>query len=266
MKQYEAEESSFNVMIVMTDGQDSSYNTQALEELRKVCLEKGVILYTIGMGDVSTKYLENLADSGMGSFVYCNNSTQLADLYSFIHNQVDNNYVLSYRVTDTETLEKRVFTISTESEEYYAVRAYSVDSWKAEKENSRDNTENTEESKKTEILEDANELQKLQEEKLNQTYVTKLGISTIIKSKMSIPIIQTFSVLGFGFNEADSISISLRGQRIYAGLKYSINTPTELVVELPKNIEYGTYEVLVNVDGMTYVLKSLTIKKPASKT
>ncbi len=242
--EYDNEENSFNVMIVMTDGQDWSYSSvEALNTLREKCLEKNVILYTIGLGSVSAEYLKNIADSGMGSFVYSSDSIQLEELYSFIHNQLDNNYVLTYTAEDTSKQKNRVLTISDKSEGYSASREYSL--------------AYTDETKiAAEIF----------VENPKEVYVTKLGTSIIIKGvEDNSKTIYEFTILGKGFSRAESISVSVNGKRDYVGLDIKAENDQKLTVSLPYDVDYGTYDVLVNVDGTSYTLRELSIIKATDR-
>ncbi len=249
MNQYDETENAFNVMIVMTDGQDSSYYYESdLEELRKMCQDKNVVLYTLGLGSVNAEYLKNVADYGMGSFIYANNSTQLEDLYSFIHNQLANNYILKYRAVDKTTLKNREFTIKSAAEEFYVTREYSIAG--LEKIEDRNDTETgTESSKEYSLIS-----------------VKKLGVSTIIGSQKEGTGKLEFTIFGSGFDKASNISVSLCGNRKYAGLEYRVEDSSTLSVVLPDNVEYDTYEVIVVIDGLTYHLKYLTLLKTSEKT
>lgn len=258
MQQYEQGE-SFKVMIVMTDGQDSSYYGAQFEELRNACLEKNVILYTIGLGSVSADYLKKMADSGMGSFVYCNNSVQLEELYSFIHNQMENNYVLTYRAVDTNTLENRVLTVSSTSEGYSAAREYSIEH--VPQKDVQEPEDGRPETDEKEAVTDETEIGTNP-----AVYVQKLGISKIVKGSNFTALEQDFTILGSGFETVGNITVSLKGQRLYAGLEVAVSSDSMLRVVLPQNVECDTYTVLVNADGVTYTLQGLTVTRQTDKT
>lgn len=241
-QEYDPDKNSLNVMIVMTDGQDSSYNRGRLKELREICLEKNVVLYTIGLGDVSAEYLKSIADSGMGSFVYSSNSAQLEELYSFIHNQLDNNYLLTYTAKDITTSRDRLLTVTSKIDGFSASREYSLvtgDDDKASEDAFVDNP--------------------------NEVMVTKLGVSTIIKGKTSAQEAYHFTILGKGFSKVNEVSVSLKGDRQYSGLTVNVDNDQRMSVQLPADVEYGSYDVLVNVDGTAYTLSKLSIIKAGNK-
>lgn len=228
-------ENTFNVIIVMTDGQDSSFATDAaLNELRQRCIENNVVLYTIGLGDVSTSYLQNIADSGMGSFIYSSNSVQLEELYSFIHNQLDNNYLITYKAKDTTTSKDRLLTIANKAEGYTGKRYYSLDYSESDEDN--------EDSDKG----------------LNGINVSRLGISTVIKGASSDA---QFTVLGSGFDKAKSISVSISGNKLYSNLDCVVTNDKKLTITIPSTAAYDTYEVSVTIDGNTVKLPGLSILK-----
>ena len=224
---------SFNAIIVMTDGQDSSYDSAAaLNELRQRCIENNVVMYTIGLGDVSTSYLQSIADSGMGSFIYSSSSVQLEDLYSFIHNQLDNNYLITYKAADTTTSSDRLLTITNKADGYMGKRYYSLDY--SDSDNNDDNTENN----------------------LNGIIVSRLGIPTVIKGADREA---SFTILGSGFDKAKNISVSLSGGKMYSNLDCVITNDKKLTVTVPAATAYDTYEVTINIDGNTCKLSGLFI-------
>ena len=233
-------DNSFNVLIVMTDGQDNSYASQtALNDLRKRCNDNNVILYTIGLGDVNADYLKNVADSGMGSFIYSNDGVQLEELYSFIHNQLDNNYVITYTAKDTTTLKDRLLTITNTEDGYKGKRSYSLD------------YENDEDDKNNDGLKD----------NPDGISVNRLGVSTIIKGASDSG---EFTILGSGFDKAEGISVSLTGDKQYSNLACSVTNDKKLTVTLPATVKYDTYDVSVTINGNTYILKGLSVLKPGS--
>ena len=225
---------SFNAIIVMTDGQDASYSTaSAFNELRQRCIENNIVMYTIGLGDVSTEYLQKIADSGMGSFIYSSSSVQLEDLYSFIHNQLDNNYLITYKALDTTTASNRLLTITNRADGYTGKRYYSLNY--SGSDNDDDNSGN-----------------------LDGITVKRLGISTIIKGADKEA---SFTVLGSGFDKAKSISVSISGNRLYSSLDCTVTNDKKLTVTVPAAAAYDTYEVTVNIDSTAYKLSGLSILK-----
>lgn len=232
-------ENSFNAIIVMTDGQDSSYSSSsALNELRQRCLKNNVVIYTIGLGDVSTEYLQSIADSGMGSFIYSSSSVQLEDLYSFIHNQLDNNYLITYKAEDTTTTSNRLLTITNKADGYTGKRYYSLD---------YSDSDDTDENNTP--------------DNLNGINVSRLGISTIIKGAASEA---QFTILGSGFDKAENISVSLSGNKVYSNLDCVVTNDKKLTVTVPASTAYDTYEVTVIIDGNTYKLSGLAVLKEGS--
>lgn len=237
-----SKDNSFNVFIVMTDGQDSSYSSQSLlNQLRQKCIDNNVILYTIGLGDVSADYLSSVADAGMGSFIYSSDSVQLEELYSFIHNQLDNVYLVTYKAKDTVTSHNRVLTIENTADGYIGKREYSL--------NYEDDLESDDENGLSDNPDGIS--------------VSRLGISTIIKGA-SEP--ASFTILGSGFDKADGIAVSISGDKEYSNLSCTVTNDKKLTVTIPSNTSYGTYNVTVNINGGKYSLKGLSILKPGASS
>lgn len=118
-----------NVLIVMTDGQDGNrQNVQTIrEEIGSLALEKGVTVYTVGLSaDVDTAYLNYIADSGNGEFVYVSDSASLTAFYDMLHQQVSNQYELAYDALDTMTLSGRTLEVALPSEQTRDVKRYST--------------------------------------------------------------------------------------------------------------------------------------------
>lgn len=222
---------AFKSIIVMTDGMDSSYYDSSFNELRQACIDNGIILYTIGLGDVSADYLETLADYGMGSFVYCSDSVQLAELYSFIHNQMDNIYCITYKAKDVVTQNDRILTVSDNEAGYSGKRVYSL-SYEIE-----DGTE----------IEDTND-------NPDGIKVSQLGVTTVVKAQGQTA---DFTILGEGFNNAESTSVKISDT--YTNLPCKIDSDSRIIVTIPAGVPYGTYDVTIYINGSQYTLKGLNV-------
>ncbi len=221
----------FKAIIVMTDGADSSYNySDSLNNLRQACIENNIILYTIGLGDVQPDYLGTIADYGLGSFGYCSDKVQLAELYSFIHNQKDNVYCITYKAKDTTTQSGRILTITDNEAGYSGKRTYAL-SYESEDTGNNNTNDNPDGIK-----------------------VNQLGVTTVVKDKGQTA---NFTILGEGFNKADSYSVKISDK--YINLVCKIERDDKMVVTVPANAEYGVYDVTININGSQYVLNGLNI-------
>ncbi len=101
---------SNNSIILMTDGEDGDYVTDAMiaNDLAALAEEKNVKVYTIGLGSVNAGYLTKIAEAGGGVFVHTKESTGLDALYSFLQGQVGNQYIITFKAKDTLTAKNRV--------------------------------------------------------------------------------------------------------------------------------------------------------------
>ena len=233
------DEDVLTVFIAMTDGQDSTYGSQErLNELRVKCMENNVILYTIGLGGVNGEYLQSIADSGMGSFVYGSDAVQLEGLYQFIHNQLDENYVITYYAKNTTTKYNRLLEIRETTTGYAGKRTYSLDyasqgaSGAVVPGGVRISPNNS------------------------GAKVTGYGISSIAMGRYTAG---EFTIVGSGFETAKSITVSLEGDTNVPNLKVSTVSDTELRVIVPAKTAYGTYKSVITIDGTTFELDGLRI-------
>lgn len=101
---------SNNSLILMTDGEDGDYVTDAMiaNDLAARAKEKNVKVYTIGLGSVNAGYLTKIAEAGGGVFVHTKESAGLDALYSFLQGQVGNQYIITFKAKDTLTAKNRV--------------------------------------------------------------------------------------------------------------------------------------------------------------
>lgn len=118
-----------NVLILMTDGQDSSPKSSEViySEIGNLALQKGVTVYAMGLGyDVDTAYLSTIAGSGNGEFVYVSDSASLTSFYNMLHSQVYSQYELTYQAQDTITMSGRTLEVTLPSENLRDVKTYSL--------------------------------------------------------------------------------------------------------------------------------------------
>lgn len=117
---------SINVVIVMTDGEDSTFGEENLQRLRDYTSDGHTVVYTIGMGSsVNSSYLRSIADAGNGKFVYSFSASELKAIYEFIHAQMENNYVVTFTAKNTKKNE-RVLTVGNLSEGCNTSKTYTL--------------------------------------------------------------------------------------------------------------------------------------------
>lgn len=89
-------------IILISDGIDTgngSFKTPA--EATSYANEKGVTIFTIGIGDVNTDAMSQLASNTGGQFFIAANTDQLAGIYQAIKNIISGRYTIQYNSSST---------------------------------------------------------------------------------------------------------------------------------------------------------------------
>jgi Ca-activated chloride channel family protein len=89
-------------IILISDGIDTgngSFKTPA--EAVSYANERGVTIFTIGIGDVNTDAMSELASNTGGQFFIAANTDQLAGIYQAIKNNISGRYALQYNSSST---------------------------------------------------------------------------------------------------------------------------------------------------------------------
>lgn len=116
-----------NIIIVMTDGQDSRHSYEDMErEIGLDAANKGITIYTLGLGGVEEGYLADIAAVGGGDFVYASDSAKLEGLYDIIHGQTKNQYRLTYVAKDNFTIENRTLNLQLKQNSLFDEKKYSL--------------------------------------------------------------------------------------------------------------------------------------------
>lgn len=221
LEQLEGSSQSFNVIVLMTDGQDSSFGTAKLEELKQLCGETNTVLYTIGLGSgVNPEYLEQIADYGNGKFVYCYDVNELEGLYSFIHGQVENSCRITFTAKDTVT-NYRTLTVSDNENNASASKSYTL---------------GTESS----IDENGNFV-------VNDGSVTINGFSSkkIYKKDTAV----SAQITGAGFTSDMSCTVSITGDAYKGTFNGVFVSEGIFKTEIPEQVPAGTYKATIIIDG-----------------
>ena len=82
-------------VVVIADGRDNSSLTD-LNELIDQALEKGVPVFTIGLGDVNAENMQQLADETGGQYYYAPDEGDLDAIYDQISEIISSQYTLEY--------------------------------------------------------------------------------------------------------------------------------------------------------------------------
>ena len=233
--QFLADNDSSNVIILMTDGNDSSFRyKEELIQLKRRCEEKNILLYTIGLGSsISAEYLENIASYGNGRFVYSNDAVSLQSLYDFIHKQIDNNYLITFEAKNmTENV--RQLEITNQADGSIARKTY-VLSYEEDSEYRDNNSEG---------------LTNIKDAK-DGVYASGVDSHTIYMSDKAC---SSFNILGKGFLNVNNVNVSLQGNVNYNSLNASIVDDGHIKVEM-ENVKIGTYTVVVSLDNQLFTFE-----------
>lgn len=236
---------TLNFIIVMTDGEDSSfYGDSEFNALRKRCIANNVILYTVGIGSVNPDYLQKIANYGGGNFVYSSSEAALAEMYSLLHKQLDNNYLLTYEAKDQTKQTDRELIVQHKTENYSSSRTYDI--LLPDSDSNNQNDENNASADK--LVNDSD----------GDVTVSTLGLRKIVKGENEAV---KFTVIGRNLKkEGTTFSVSVSNSKdSYHNLKYTIDSETKMTVELPANTNFGTYTVNVVVNSSTFKLEGLQI-------
>jgi len=82
-------------VVVIADGRDNS-SFADLNELIDQALEKGVPVFTIGLGDVNAEIMQQLADETGGQYYYAPDESDLDAIYDKISEIISSQYTLAY--------------------------------------------------------------------------------------------------------------------------------------------------------------------------
>lgn len=227
LNDFESEISSSDTIILMTDGQDGNPrdNSTIMSEIGSLASEKGVTIYTIGLGDVDATYLETLAASGNGKLVYVSDSESLINFYELLQSQVDNQYVITYKAKDTLLAKNRSVEVRIDEENIYDYKEYNLFY--------EDETGDKDASDSDEVVLPA-----------SNVALYGLDVRCAQKSKTDLEL----HLLGTGFKKEDKATLKLLGDIDYdITLEYEGETSYKVVI--PSFVSVGTYDLQVTING-----------------
>lgn len=238
LEEFNGSEKSNDIFIVMTDGEDGDYaDGEMIAELGELARSKGVTLYTLGLGSsVNTDYLLSIANAGNGDFVYVSDATSLEKFYDMLHEQLANQYLITYTARDTFTSYGRTLEVAIREENIKDVKTYNLESY-------FDNPDGT-----VNVL---------------PIVGTVHGLSTrfIIKGNADT----SNSLIGTGFKEDVNATLELKGNIDY-NIELTYVSDTEYSLTVPATIAVGTYDVEVTLNGRRVVIENgLTVANPGSE-
>lgn len=242
---------SNNSLILMTDGEDGDYVTDAMiaNDLAARAKEKNVKVYTIGLGSVNAGYLTKIAEAGGGVFVHTKESAGLDALYSFLQGQVGNQYIITFKAKDTLTAKNRVVEAIINNGEAKCDFTYSLDL--SEVGGSEEQKPNTGSAGTGTVEPETNVEEALP---VSTLYLSGVSVREIYKSHIGCDNTVLTSVAAFTDTMNGSVRIYNDEYSYVVPLVYKNKFNAEFTV--PWNVPVGTYDIEVKVDGKTGLLKN----------
>lgn len=222
-------DTDLNIMILMSDGQDSAPSPERLEELNKTCLDRNISIYTVGLGSgADANLLKMYSDYCNGAYFYVNSSESINSFYNFIFTLGKNRYKLSFDAVDTFQID-RLFEVSYDD-------SPSI----------RDEQEYT--LFRNDLI-----------GKENGGCDVSIGNVVIngLKEKMIYPssLPQDLTLLGAGFEKDAEMSAELHGADTYpCTVEYIDENSAKFTI--PGNVPVGIYDVYVTYNGRRAVFNS----------
>lgn len=222
MLEYDPE--AVNVIILMSDGYDNSKASAASIEnnICKPCQEKGIVLYSIGLGSsVDSAYLNSFAEGTGGSYLYVSDNLTLDTFYEYLHNLLANRYRITYTAVD-ETYAQRFCKLSLRNDSLtYDLGYYTIDAQE-------------------------------KEETLEEKYIHGLDVRQLFLSKENKN--QTVNLLVSGFQPDDAVSVSISAKQTYVLQCHRISD-SQYALTIPANVAVGIYDLNVTVNGYAVSFK-----------
>ncbi len=216
-----------NFILLMSDGQDSGRSEEEIQNnIGAVCKSKGVVVYSLGIGDVDTDYLNKIAVSTGGYFVYVNDSATLDDFYTKLRSQILNRYIITYNAVDTLRASRDV-TISTNDTTDNGILS--------------DTKQYVMYGKDTDAEQLDNENTVIGYENLS---VSGLDTRRVFKSNKAM----TVNLIGTNFKSDMSVSVKLDGKLDY-DISHEFVDATTIKITLPGGMACGTYDLVVTING-----------------
>lgn len=214
-----------NIVIVMSDGQDSAPSTDRLTELRAECEDRNTVIYTMGLGaDVDSGVLSLYSNYGGGSYDYVSNSETMVSFYHYIYNLSRNRYRVTYEAVDTITVSRKLDVYYAADTRFYGEKAYSL----------HDNSD------------------VFSEDDLGEEYKVTLdgaelyGLDTRLLYKSRVD--QTVRLRGSGLTKEKEIAVSIKDACGY-DLPCEYESDESWRVTISPKVTCGVYDVTVTVNG-----------------
>lgn len=244
ISRFEIRPGELNCIILLSDGEDNNprSSSEIYSYIGEPCMEKNITLYSIGLGSsVDSQYLSDFANSTGGSFLYVNDSESLYSFYDYLHNQILNQYRITFTAEDTLSVSRKLKVALASDQLTYDIVDYSLES-------------------STPVIGDGEN----ESIYLENKSITGLDPKLIFKSNSDYQI----NLLGSGFEADDAIGIELKGNLNYGKDKIHCEfiDAGKIKVVIPAGIACGTYDVHVTIDGKKAILDNgLTVATQGSE-
>ena len=221
-----------NIIIVMSDGQDYGLSDSDKAALRAACLEKDVVIYSMGLGNgVDSGVLSGYSEAGGGQYTFVTDSGTLLSFYQNIYNISRNRFRITYKAIDTIHDSRTLQVINRDDTKVNDRRRYSLLSGEVGGDDGDDY-----------II------------TLENMSLSGLDTRLIYKSGAD----QTIRLLGNGLTSDHNITVSIRSALSY-DLACEYESDTAWKITVPANVACGDYDVIVTVDGRRAVFNSALV-------
>lgn len=231
-----------NTLIVMTDGEDNRpwSDNDIKNTIGGKAKENNTYIYTIGVGSsVTQKYLENIAAAGGGEFMYCSDISRLESTYTFIHERINNEYIITFEAEDLDSLNRTLEIVVDDGKMKTPAKDVADYYLKGE---------DVEEDKDVIF---STELPK-------GITVKGLSVNQIEKSTEK----QQVKILGTGFKDAKITNVYLESTKGTSNCKIKEVKDDSITFQIAPSVAEGTYSVFVTIDGKKYKVDRLVIGTP----
>ena len=233
-----SEKKGVNVVILMSDGQDSEPNADRMYELKELCEDLNLQIYSMGLGsDVDANVLSSYSDTTGGNYAYVSNSKALSSFYNYLFRLSQNRYEITYQAVDTLTASRELTVEYRGDRNIYDVRGYNLYADIDLLSENQSGLKDKEPSNYKVSLQDA----------------VVGGFDTKLLYKSAVD--QEICLLGNNLKNEYDIQVS-----IHAGTEYDLEAEyiddTRWKVTVPSRVACGNYDVYVMVKGKRAVLES----------
>ena len=234
-----ADDNIANTLIVMTDGEDNRPYSDAdiKSKIGDLAEKNNVTVYTIGLGSsVDSNFLKKLATAGGGKFLYCSDESVLESAYKFIHERINNEYIIKFEAEDFDSLTRlleikvndgKMNTPANDSKEY-TIQGEDIE-------------ENTEVKFDTKLPKD------VKIKGLNVTHIEKTSEKQLVQ------------ILGSGFADVKVTNVYLQSTKGQSNCKIKEVSDGAITFQVTPSVAEETYSVFVTIDGKKYKVGRLVI-------